>query len=847
MIALLLAVQVAAGGTPAGGSVSGRVTGPGEAPVAGADVRIASLGRSTIAASDGRYRLDSLPDGRWLVEVEADGFLERGVVVRITGGADLALDVELEPRPVAPVRAGTVAGVVLEEGRLEPVHFALVEVVPLGRQVLTDEDGLFSVGGVPSGAWVLRVSAPGYVTLERALPSGDTGGRVELHLAPRPLPLEALIVRGDRGAARVQAREPEAHVVDSALVSLVPAVVERDVLRTVQVLPSVTPASDFSTAGYVRGGALGQTRIVLDGTPLHNPFHVGGFVSAFEPSGVDASVLRPGALPASASSGLSGLVEVHTRDGGRDSVRVSGAAGLLSSALTASGPWRHGSWLLSGRRTYVDAASGALRRVGLLDESFPYGFWDLLGKLTTDLGGRGRSLTVSGYLDREGVDHRPESWASWGSDALSARFRGLVADGLTLEAAVATSGFDASGVHQEATDTVPAGSMSDFDAAVRTLLADVSVQGSVRAHLLSTGVRVERTSPSEDFDPRGSLVSAFAPVSISGRYGTTALFVRDRWRVGPGLAVDGGVRAEKAIGRTWTLLPRGRVELGLGAASSVSLGGGTYVQDWWSLRNEEGAMASIAAYDVTLPVPGEQPLSRAWDAVLELRTRVGGWAVRADAFTKRMRDVPTAPPAAGAWDVRVTLPPDSIRLGEQHVDGVELFATGALRGSPLAISYRLQRERSLLDGRTYVPHRARTHRLVLNGRRSWGEREIAVAFTWMSGRPYTPALAALPRSAGPGEDGRLVTDRGGAYVIALGEPNSAREPAYLRVDVDVRGAWDLTLFGRPGTLEPYLSLANVLNGKNPLWVDHVVRDGRLMLEVFPQLLVLPTFGIRWSF
>lgn len=842
MIPLLVAFQVVASG-----SVSGRVVTGGDAPIAGATVQIEALDRSVRTAEDGRYRFPDLPEGRWLLEVDAGGFLGRGVVVRVSDGGTVSLDIELERRPEAALQGGTLSGVVLEQGRLEPLHFARVEVVPLGREVLTDEDGLFTVGGVPPGPWTLRVSAPGYVPLERAIPPEQSGARIELRLTPRPLPLAELVVRGRAAGAQVQARAPEARIVDSVLVSLAPTVVERDVLRAVQTLPSVTPMSDFSAAPSVRGGTPGQTRVVLDGTPLHNPFHVGGFVSAFEPSAVDAAVLRPGGLPASAPSGLSGILEINTRDGGRDSVRVAGGLGLLSSALTASGPWRHGSWLLSGRRTYIDLASAALNGTGITDADWPYRFWDLLGKVTTDVGGRGRSLTVSSYLDREGFHDGDTYRGVWGSDALSVRFRGLVLDDLMLDAAVATSGFVADFTRAEDADSLEGGVRSELDASVRTWLAEASVARDVAAHLVSVGVRAERTTASQDLDPRGGLLTMFTPGEVAGRYGTTALYVRDRWRVSDRFALDVGVRAEKAPGRAWTTLPRGRLEWAPAPGSTLALSSGTYVQDWWSLRNEEDVAASVVAYDVTAPVPADLPLSRARDVGLELRTDVAGWSLRAEAFHKRMWDVPTSPPVADPSDARVTLALDSIRLGEQRVDGVELSLTGSFLGSPLALSYRLQRERARLEGEVFTPRRARTHRLVVNTLRRWGERQVAIGVTWMSGRPYTPPLAALPVTGDPDGQGRLGPARFGRPGILLGAANSARTPAYLRVDVDARGAWDLTLFGRKGTLEPYLSVLNLFNGNNTLWVSPQVRNGALVLEAGPQLPLFPTIGLRWRF
>lgn len=824
------------------GSVEGRVTFEGT-PVAGAQVTVEGLGRSVRTSRAGAFRLDSIPDGRWRVAVRAQGYVDGHVTIRIEGGATAHLDFELERRE----GGGPVYGAVLEAGRLEPVHFALVEIVGFGRSTVSDEDGLFSLGGAPADSFTIRVSAPGYAPLERHLGSGPAASGVELYLTPQPVELAGLLVRGGQARVGARADAPGALVVDSALVSLVPTVVERDVLRTVQVLPSVTPGSDLNGAPYVRGGTPGQTPIVLDGVRLHNPYHLGGFVSSFEPSAVDAAVLRPGGLPASEAGGLSGALEVHTRDGDRDSVRVNGGIGILSSAVTVSGPWNKGSFLLSGRRTYIDLGSSVAQGLGLVGSSFPYRFWDLLGKATLDLGGRDRSLTFSSYLNREGFHDNGGYEGAWGSDAVGMRFRGLVRGGATLDAGVSTSGFAAHVSHIESGDSLVGLVTSDLRGNVRSWAADAKVQMSSGGHVLSAGSRLETNSVSHALNPRGGVTGLFAPFRERGRFGTAAVFVRDRWKISEGLALDAGVRAARPRGRKWTLLPRARLELGLGETSSVAVSGGAYLQDWWSLRNEEGVAASIVGYDLPVPIPEGRPLARAWDAVLEARTQWAGWTVRVDAFHKRLRDVPTSPVVANPSDTPVTFAPDSVRIGRQQTDGVELFATGTLWDQPIALSYRFERNRGVLDGVSFIPRRARTHRLVLNGRRHWGEREVAFALTWMSGRRYTPALGYLPPPVDDNRGGRLADLGLGGGRVLLGEPNGKRLPSYLRLDLDFRGAWDLKLFGREGSLEPYVSVLNVLGRNNALSGHYIAGRDQLLLEVIPELPVLPSFGVRWRF
>ncbi len=822
------------------GSVEGHViaTAGGE-PIEGAEIAIDQLGMRVVTDSGGLFAIPDLPAGRWTIRVSAEGYEVREMVVRVPDGGEVRLDIELERALLgAPAARGSgLSGVVREQGRLEPVRYATVSVVEVGTITGTDVDGVFSLATIPAGTWTLAVEAPGYQRLEtRVQVAAGAQARMDLRLLPEPITLEGLTARPSRLLGRTVIESPEAFIIDTAMMNLVPVAIERDVLRSVQALPSVTPSSDFSSALFVRGGTPDQTRVLLDGMPLYNPYHLGGFASAINASAVDVTSLSAGGLPASAPSSLSGILEIHTRDGARDSVRVSGGMGLLSSSTTVDGPMfgGRGGFLVSGRRTYIDAALDAARGVGLTDSDIPYAFTDLMAKFTLDLS-PGRSLTISGYVNDEGWNG-DSTRGDWGSDVVGLRFRSLLGDRAQTEVGVSRSGLGIRGI--------------DGVASLGTWTAHGRVQVSAGSHLFFAGAFWERTGTEHDLRPQGSDRDIFPTFQATGTYGSTAVFIRDRWGVGKRLVLDWGLRAEKPLGRSWQTLPRGRAQYEFRPSLSVAVSGGRYVQNWWSLRDEEGILSSVIAYDVPVPVPTDEPLAIGWDAVLELRARIANWTVRSDAYVKRQADVTTTFASLDPEENPFLLAPDSIELGDALIEGVELSFAGRLGRTPISLAYRWQRERRRLGGISFTPRTERRHTIRLGLSRPWGEREVAIALTWMTGYPFSPAVAVLPGISSVSADGRPMDEASGflGSRVAFGDPNSARLPSYLRLDVDVRGDWDVTVFGKRGQLEPYLSVLNVFNRRNVLFADHRgSSDARLYQNRIPQLPVIPSFGIRWSF
>ena len=345
---------------------------------------------------------------------------------------------------IAALQQATLAGVVRDSVDLEPVAFARVSVTPVAGEAVaatgvSDRFGAFVVPGVRGAGPVrVEVTAFGYSAWAHSY-EAPPSERVRVLLAPAPIGLEGLeAVAGGRGGDPLSVSR-DAFVIDSVLLRSIPTVLETDVLRATALSPSASASSDYVSVPFVRGGTSDGTPVLLDGVRLFNAFHLGGFLSAVNAEVVKRATLLTGTGgDALAIGSLSGAIDIATRDGSRDRMRTSGALGLASSRLSIEGPAGASvSYLVDGRRTWIDGLSRALDGMGVTEGHIPYFFGDLHAKVTADLGGV-RRLSVSGYVNSEAVDDvdvREEVTRRmemrWGNAAFSVHYRtGLRANGI---------------------------------------------------------------------------------------------------------------------------------------------------------------------------------------------------------------------------------------------------------------------------------------------------------------------------------------------------------------------------------------------------------------------------------
>jgi len=175
---------------------------------------------------------------------------------------------------------------------------------------------------------------------------------------------------------------------------------ERDVFKTLQLLPGVQKGNEGSTGIYVRGGGPDQNLIILDDALVYNANHLFGFFSVFNGDALKSIELMKGGFPARFGGRLSSVVEMNMKEGNKEKIAGEAGIGLISSRLTLEGPIvkNKSSFLVSGRRTYLDVLTRPF--MSLEDGVGGYYFYDLNAKVNYDFGSKNK-VYLSGYFGRD--------------------------------------------------------------------------------------------------------------------------------------------------------------------------------------------------------------------------------------------------------------------------------------------------------------------------------------------------------------------------------------------------------------------------------------------------------------
>ncbi len=741
----------------------------------------------------------------------------------IAAAASLAALVALAaaPTPAHAQRASsgraTVSGYVRDAETGETLLGANVALAGTATGTVTNTSGFYTLS-LPAGPVRLTFSYIGYAeaTREATLAAGQNL-RLDVALSGEGEELSEVTVTGE-AARREEIRRVGVAELSTETIRQLPSVLEPDVFRSLQRLPGIKAASDFSSGLYIRGGSPDQTLILLDRTTVYNPTHFFGVFSTFNPDAIKDVRVYKGGYPAEYGGRLGSVVDIYNKDGNRRRTDGTVSVGILAARGLVEGPIAtrqdgssRGSYMFAARRSTLEPLLAALNDADIDGIPERFYFYDLNGKVGIEAGPNDR-VSVSGYAGRDyvrvpfledaGIELR------YGNATTSLNWTHLFSNRVFSTFTATVSRYDSNPIFTIASTT--------FDRPLT--LTDVSVKGDLEVaagedHRLRGGfwggnfnLRLSRSFDGEtNFRAR-----------INAPYAQA--YVQDRWSPTDAVTVDGGVRASYFNdGDYLRFEPRVNVEWRPAQRYRFQAGYGRYNQFLTLISSEifTGADLWLTAADGVPPSYGDQFVAGVkTDLAPRLRLDVEG-------YYRTMRDLFELDPYI--QDPAGLSYAENFRFGDGYAYGVEVLLEGAVGrlqgffGYTWSVTRRRFPNAPVVNEtpRFYAPKYDRTNDLniVLSYPlgRGW---KVTPAFVFGTGQAYSPATATYPV--------QTPFNSAPTYVV-VANFQGERLPAYHRLDAGVTKTGRFFGFAE---YELQLQVLNAYGRKNPWFYFYQVRrDG----------------------
>lgn len=339
----------------------------------------------------------------------------------------------------------TVSGYIRESGSQEAltgVNAYVAPATPGARPLGTTSNtyGFYSLTLPITDSTTLTFSFVGYTTVLRNL-SLRSNQTLNVSLLPGKTLSEVVVNSSQRADEEQVSDSPQMSRISIPIeqIKKIPALLgEKDVLKVLQLMPGVQKGSEGNAGIYVRGGGPDQNLLILDDAIVYNANHLFGFFSVFNGDALRSVELTKGGFPARFGGRLSSVIEMNMKEGNKQELHGEGGIGLIASRLTLEGPLtknKRGSFLISGRRTYLDLVAQPLIKQQTGGQTdLGYYFYDLNAKANYDFGQKDK-VYLSGYFGQDRfhtADHvnNTSMGLNWGNATATFRWNHLFSDRL---------------------------------------------------------------------------------------------------------------------------------------------------------------------------------------------------------------------------------------------------------------------------------------------------------------------------------------------------------------------------------------------------------------------------------
>jgi len=238
--------------------------------------------------------------------------------------------------------------------------------------------------------------------------------------------LQEVIISAHSAQKRMNTVQMGVEKIEISMLTKMPVLFgERDIIKSLQLLPGVKSEGETSGGYQVRGGTASQNLILLDGASIYNSGHLMGIFSAFNDDALINASLYKGMMPAQLGGATSSVFDISTRPGNMQEYHASGSIGLLAAKAMVEGPILRdrASFFVSARRSYVDLLMKAMKDF----RNNTLNFYDLNLRLDYKLNNKHR-LAATAFYSRDNMGMEDLMTLKWDNTAVGLNWFHSVSD-----------------------------------------------------------------------------------------------------------------------------------------------------------------------------------------------------------------------------------------------------------------------------------------------------------------------------------------------------------------------------------------------------------------------------------
>lgn len=721
--------------------------------------------------------------------------------------------------------------VVDEEGRPLPDVNVFLESTTMGGA--TDKNGNYRISGVLPGSYSIQFSSIGFQVKVKSNIAVYAGGetRCDVHLRERVIPMREIVVTpGKFSIAQQQPVKQQA--IEKETIAAIPATLD-DIYRVMQILPGVGFSDDYSAHFHVRGGKQSENLILLDGMEIYDPYHlknIGGAVGIMNMDVIENMSIMTGGFEARYGDRLSSVMSIENRRGRTDRFRGNVSAGGTGLSMLLETLIPLGSGILSFRKSFLKEAVEILNPT---DYTFSPSYYDVQGKASLAVSPNDLltfNLLYSkdnSYLERWRNDW--ELYSDYGNSYQGLVWQRILNRKLISELILSRGEnfYDnqVGGIKQEKLNLIENVSNwnLDYQPHPKHQIACGVTYKDIRYHYRSKTDEL----PQDQSELEEVVGSYLGSQDISPKTYKLAFFVQDKVQLLKSFYMNIGLRYDYfEYNEDQQTSPRISVAYHLKNKTIFRAAWGHYYQApvYTDLSQAAGATINPRAEKSVHYVVGMEHFIS------------DDFNVRLEAYVKRLEHM------IGHYIVLQDGLP-ALAYGNPNAGwcrGIEFFIHGrvsralsiwaAYAYSQARIEayfidwYKIQINQMTVPRFTDQPH---NFSLFINYKlpKAW---EINLKWRYLSGVPYTPRIAR--------------SDDEEAW-WGYGRPNSARYPAYHRLDWRVGKKFIFNTF----QLTAFFEIKNLYNHKNILMYDYQIVNDEHVRKSYYTLPFLPTIEFKISF